>query len=135
LPCYLFGIIAFAGDISCEESAKPAAGTVTRTTITQPGKWINSNLSIEVNSTDWITLKWAPVANAAYYRVYRSTKPSFDVYYDDVSDQMDETTFDDDRLDAGTTYYYWVYWFKADNSSGKIGQASAKTPTQDGPLN
>jgi fibronectin type 3 domain-containing protein len=113
---------------SCETNgAKPNA------TSTSPDTWVDSNLSVAVDSSVSATLTWSPQANADYYRVYRNTTPTFDTYYNDVADIKD-TNFQDDRLAAGTKYYYQVYWLKSDGSNGKIGQGSATLPATDAPL-
>ncbi len=93
----------------------------------------NSNLPITVNSSDSVTLNWSPVPNAASYRVYRSINTTFDTYYNDVGDILDPTvtSFNDDNLDSGTTYFYQVYSLNTDGSQTKIGINTATTPTDD----
>jgi fibronectin type 3 domain-containing protein len=116
--------------VACDGNAKHAAG---ENTPLRPTKWINSNLPIVVNSSDSVTLTWAPKVNVAYYRVYRSINTTFDAYYNDIADIQNPatTSFTDDRLVSGTTYYYIVGSINKDDSTTIIGRGTVTTPTTD----
>lgn len=58
-------------------------------------------------STTIIKLTWNKVANAKSYRIERAD--SADGEYKVIADNLTATTFTDDSLNVGTTYYYRAY--------------------------
>jgi fibronectin type 3 domain-containing protein len=116
--------------VGCDGNAKRS---VSGNATTLPVKWVNSNLSIVANSSDSVTLRWASVPNAASYRIHRSINTTFDAYYNDIADIQNPSTtsFTDDRLVAGTTYYYIVGSINKDGSTAIIGRGTVTTPTTD----
>jgi fibronectin type 3 domain-containing protein len=114
--------------VACDGNAKKAVGG---NVSTLPAQWVNSNLKTVVNSSNSVTLSWAPGANVAYYRVYRSLNTTFDTYYNSIADALSVVNYDDDKLDAGTTYYYLVVSINKDDSTTVIGRGTATTPAHD----
>jgi hypothetical protein len=76
-------------------------------------------------STTTIRLKWAAVPNASHYDVERSTQPA--AWTPVGTTDGAETSFVDDSLTAGTTYYYRVVAFVAGEPSASDA-VSATTP-------
>ena len=88
-------------------------------------------------STAWIRLKWQPQGGTCYYVVERATAVFLvPMIFDDVSPALTTLSFDDDRVSAGTTYYYKVFVERPGIpvSDTEIGAVVVTTPGHDDPL-
>jgi hypothetical protein len=128
------GLLAVGASIfvSCEaantSTSKPSVGSSTATT--QPA------VTTVANSSVWITVKWKGQDKPhSYYEVYRGTTANFEPMYNNLVSPpgSKDTTFEDDKLSVGTTYYYKVYQriAPATGPGDHIGDASATTPKND----
>ena len=70
-----------------------------------------------------VVLEWDPSADADVYYVQRSLVS--DGPYTTISPALNSTSFVDESVTAGTTYYYVVYAENAHGSSGSSNEVSA----------
>jgi hypothetical protein len=104
---------------SSSVGSAPAAGS------DAGGAGAPSTVAAVSTSTTTIRLEWASVPNASHYGVERSTEPAG---WEPVgTTDGDETSYVDDSLAAGTTYYYRVVAFVAGEPSASDA-VSATTP-------
>ncbi|MBQ4529872.1 MAG: type I pullulanase [Lachnospiraceae bacterium] len=75
----------------------------------EPTKAISFNLKTTVKNTIQVALKWDKVKNADCYEVYRATSKNgtYKKIYDGT-----ETSYTDEKLTCGKTYYYYVKAYK-----------------------
>ncbi len=84
-----------------------------------------TDVSARALSSSSIIVEWSAVSGADGYRVYRSTSASFGV--DITVNSAFSTSFSDNNLSPGTTYYYKVSAYKGTVESSQSSTASATT--------
>ena len=91
--------------------------------------------SLEADSGDEaISLNWSSVSGADSYAVYRSTSSGDALSGNPVSEGIDQTSFTDDSVDNGTTYYYQVTALDEENDLESDGSNEVEiTPFPDPP--
>ena len=124
-----FGIITATLLVACEGNGAKSNATIIHAATTKPA------IEAQAISTVWIKLKWKNLGVGIDYEVYRGTVANFEPTYNSLVGPpgLAEPSFDDDRLDPGTTYYYKVYGrsFGSTGPAIHIGDISATTPTND----
>ena len=122
---YYYAVEATNANGSSSPSNQASATTQTTTTVAAP-----TNLTATATSTSSIGLNFtASTTSGVSYLVYRSTTSGFTPSSANQIGTTGATTYSDNGLAAGTTYYYVV---KATNSSGTSpasNQAGATTQT------
>jgi hypothetical protein len=133
----LFAIVVMSALVACDgngvtDTSKPRARTPA---ISSQAATTNPAVEAEAISTDWIKLKWKNLGAGMSYEVYRGAAPNFEPTYNSLVSPpgLSEPSFDDVRLDPGTTYYYKLYGrsFGSTGPATHIGDISATTPTKD----
>ena len=84
-----------------------------------------TNVSASDTKINKIQITWDAVSGATHYQVYRA-----DVFLGSktaLSGWQTDTTYDDNDIDAGTTYYYWVK--AAESSSGENESVFSESDT------
>jgi hypothetical protein len=109
-----------ASSSSASVASSPAAGSGAG------GGGAPSTVAAVSTSASTIRLEWAAVPNASHYGVERSTEPAG--WAPVGTADGDETSYVDDSLAAGTTYYYRVVAFVAGEDASASDAVSATTP-------
>ncbi|WP_105616757.1 discoidin domain-containing protein [Vallitalea okinawensis] len=87
-----------------------------------------SNITFTGVTDQSVTINWGDLPLDAVftgYEVYRST--SNNGIYTKIGEEMIATSFTDDTVERGTTYYYYVKTVNAESPSNESGKASVTT--------
>lgn len=80
-----------------------------------------------------VSLGWESVSNAGSYNVYRSTQSTDGVEGDPLEVGHSETSYTDDSVQNGTTYYYRVTAIDSDENEGDASDEVKVTPFDEPP--
>ncbi|MDR2692886.1 MAG: fibronectin type III domain-containing protein [Chitinispirillales bacterium] len=111
---YYYTVSAYKGNVESLHSSPPASVT---TILNAP-----TNVNAISTSSSSISVTWASVDGAAGYRVYRNT--SAGGTYEPVG-STSSTSYTDNGLSPGTTYYYKVSAYKGNVESSQSSYANA----------
>jgi regulation of enolase protein 1 (concanavalin A-like superfamily) len=117
---YLFRVIAINTD------GDSAASNIVQRTTTPAAP---ANLSLTVISSFRIDLEWDDVSGDTGYTIQRSTASDFSANLETFNNSANDTTFTDDTLSAGTTYYYRV---RATGTGGNSAWSTVESETTSG---
>jgi uncharacterized protein (TIGR02145 family) len=112
---YYYKVAAFNGGGSGPQSEAVSAATLS---------FVPAGVAAAVTSANKITVSWSEVTGALVYRIYRSESSDGD--YAQVGTSI-ITSYIDNGLTMGTTYYYKVAAFNG-TSEGPMSEAVFETP-------
>jgi len=113
---YYYKVSSYNGTVESSQSSYASATTI----LNAP-----SNVSASSSSSSGVTVSWSAVNGATGYRVYRSTSSSGNYY--EVGNGTSSTSYTDNSVSPGTTYYYKVSAYNSTVESSQSSYASAMT--------
>jgi fibronectin type 3 domain-containing protein len=113
---------------SSSGSESPQSAYVSGTTISWPAP---TGLQVTAFTSNSISLSWNSVSGASNYRVYRSNSETGT--YSSISGNINNTSYTNSGLTAGTTYYYKVSAVSSNNTESPQSEPVSGTPNWPAP--